>query len=57
LMDRLVECSSTPGDIIIDPFGGSGSTFASAKRLGRQFLGCEMDKTFYDLSVDRLNKL
>jgi DNA modification methylase len=57
LMDRLVECSSTPGDIIIDPFGGSGSTFASAKRLGRHFLGCEMDKAFYDLSVERLNKL
>jgi len=41
LMDRFIETHSNPGDLVVDPFAGWGSTGVSALRLGRRFLGCE----------------
>jgi len=42
-------------DIIFDPFLGSGTTAVAAKELGRQFLGFEIDKSYYDIAQDRIN--
>lgn len=41
LMERLVSTHSNPGDLIVDPFAGWGSTGISAVKLGRRFVGCE----------------
>jgi len=43
LMARLVATHSNPGDLVVDPFAGTGTTGVVALRLGRRFQGCEMD--------------
>lgn len=39
---RAIQISTNPGDIVLDPFGGGGSTYQEAQRLGRLWLGCEI---------------
>jgi modification methylase len=46
LLTRILMSSSNPGDLVLDPFFGSGTTGAVAKRLGRHFLGIERDATY-----------
>jgi modification methylase len=46
LLHRIILASSKPGDLVMDPFFGSGTTGAAAKRLGRHYLGIERDKTY-----------
>jgi DNA modification methylase len=43
LMDRIVSMASDPGSMVLDPFGGSGTTFVAAELTGRRWLGCELD--------------
>jgi len=43
LLDRVVEMSTEPGDLVVDPFGGSGTTFAVCESKHRQWLGMEID--------------
>jgi len=43
LMDRIVSLASDPGSIVVDPFGGSGTTYVAAELLGRQWIGMELD--------------
>lgn len=43
------------GDIILDPFSGSGTTCVTSKEINRNYLGIEIDKEFHKISVDRLN--
>jgi len=54
LMNRLVESCSNENDVILDPFMGSGSTALSCKKLNRNYIGCELDKTYYQVCLDRL---
>jgi site-specific DNA-methyltransferase (adenine-specific) len=42
LLGRIIRACSNPGDLVLDPFGGSGTTLAVAKKLGRSFLGLEL---------------
>lgn len=42
LLCRVLDVSSAPGDVVLDPFGGSGTTFAVAEKLHRRWLGCEL---------------
>jgi site-specific DNA-methyltransferase (adenine-specific) len=42
LMDRVLRIGSKEGDTVLDPFGGSGTTFMAAELLGRKWLGCEL---------------
>ena len=46
LLARIMLAASNPGDLIFDPFFGSGTTGAVARRLGRKFLGVERDETY-----------
>lgn len=46
LLYRVIASSTKPGDVILDPFFGSGTTGAVAKQLGRHFIGLERDKTY-----------
>ncbi len=43
LLDRVVALSTRPGDTVLDPFGGSGTTYAVCERKGRRWLGVEID--------------
>lgn len=52
LLDRVIELSTLPGDLVVDPFGGSGTTFAVCENRGRHWLGIELD--FADVIVERL---
>ena len=56
LIDRLIIASSNEHDLVIDPFSGSGSTMLSAYRNNREFIGFELDETYFNLSNDRLNE-
>ena len=46
LLYRVIMSSTKPGDVILDPFFGSGTTGAVAKKLGRHFIGLEREKTY-----------
>lgn len=43
LLHRVVQMSTHEGDLVLDPFGGSGTTFHVAEKLGRRWLGCEIE--------------
>jgi DNA modification methylase len=46
LLGRIVRVSSNPGDLVLDPFAGSGTTLAVAKKLGRQWIGIELSTDY-----------
>ena len=46
LLGRIIRVSSDPGDLVVDPFGGSGTTLTVAKKLGRRFMGIELSKEY-----------
>lgn len=54
LMTRLVRASSSPGEIVIDPFAGTGTVPVVCKELGRRFLGFERDPKLRQICLDRL---
>ncbi len=54
LMEFYILNSSKKGDIVMDSFMGTGSTGVAAIRNGRKFIGVEIDKTYYDIAVARL---
>ncbi|HEY3174332.1 MAG TPA: site-specific DNA-methyltransferase [Candidatus Polarisedimenticolia bacterium] len=54
LIRRLVLASSNEGDLVIDPFGGSGTTYAICEQTGRRWLGCERDESYCRLIRTRL---
>ncbi len=54
LIERLILASSRPGDLVVDPFVGSGTTAVVAARLGRRFLCGDADGRFVGLARDRL---
>lgn len=55
LMEWLVKIHTNEGDIVLDPFMGSGTTGLACKNLNRDFIGIELDKKYYDIAVDRIN--
>ncbi|OPB29221.1 site-specific DNA-methyltransferase [Bartonella sp. WD12.1] len=54
LLARIIMASSKPGDIILDPFFGSGTTGAVAKLLGRNFVGIEREQSYIDAAHERI---
>lgn len=55
LVSRLVEASSSPRDLVVDPFLGSGTTAVVAQRSGRRFIGFENDPDYVRLAMKRLS--
>jgi|SRR5579884_105262 len=53
---QLIEAFSSPGDLVLDPFAGSGSTLAAARMLGRKWLGIELDAQYHALACQRLGQ-
>ena len=54
LLHRVLLSASRVGDVILDPFFGTGTTGAAAKRLGRHFIGIERDETYAKLAEKRI---
>jgi site-specific DNA-methyltransferase (adenine-specific) len=54
LLERIVLASSNPGDLILDPFAGTFTTGAVAKRLGRRFIGIERERDYLKIGLRRL---
>jgi modification methylase len=54
LLHRIMLASSKPGDVVLDPFFGSGTTGAVARRLGRHFIGVERERTYADAALARI---
>jgi len=55
LARRAVDCFSNPGDLVLDPFAGVGTTLKVAKDLGRQHIGFEKEPHYYNQAVLRIN--
>jgi site-specific DNA-methyltransferase (adenine-specific) len=54
LIRKLVFASSNRGDIILDPFSGSGTTLVVAEQSGRRWLGCELNPQYNELAIKRI---
>jgi DNA modification methylase len=54
LVEPCILAGSKPGDMVLDPFAGSGTTVAVAKRHGRRGVGCELNPTYHALAQARL---
>ncbi|MEM9705550.1 MAG: DNA methyltransferase [Pseudomonadota bacterium] len=54
LLHRILTATSKPGDLVLDPFFGSGTTGAVAKKLGRRFLGIEQDQKYIEAARARI---
>jgi len=55
LMELIIKTSSNEGDVILDPFGGTGTTASVAKRLNRKFITMDISKEYYEIIVKRIN--
>ncbi|MEL7087984.1 MAG: site-specific DNA-methyltransferase, partial [Planctomycetota bacterium] len=54
LLERIIRCSSNEGDLVFDPFAGSGTTLAVANRLQREWLGCELSPEYRKKALQRI---
>lgn len=56
LTDRIIKMFSNEGDVVADFFCGSGTTLVSAKKLNRNYIGCDINEKAIHITEDRLNK-
>ncbi len=56
LLEQLIRNNSKPGDTVLDPFMGSGSTGVACVRSGRNFIGIEIDETYFDTAEKEIKK-
>ena len=54
LMEDIIAIHTNPGDIVLDPFMGVGTTGVAAKRLDRGFIGIELEKEYYKTAEKRM---
>ena len=57
LLYRLILASSNPGEVVLDPFFGSGTTGAVAKKLHRHFIGIEKDPSYIQIAQERIDRI
>jgi DNA modification methylase len=56
LLERLIRIYTNPGDVVLDPYMGSGTTGVACKRTGRNFVGIEKDPEFFKLALSNIQK-
>lgn len=54
MIARIIKASSNKNDLILDCFMGSGTTAIVSKKMGRNFIGTESNKDYYDLCIKQL---
>ena len=54
LLFRILNATTTPGDIVLDPFFGTGTTGAVARKLGRHFIGIEREESYINAALTRI---
>lgn len=52
--EELIKIHSNANNLVFDPFSGSGTTALACKNLGRNFIGSEIDKNYYEKALKRL---
>ncbi|MCM8821861.1 MAG: site-specific DNA-methyltransferase [Candidatus Omnitrophica bacterium] len=57
LLERILLASTNQGDLVFDPFMGSGTTAVAAIRLKRRFVGCELEPLFIEISIKRVEEV
>ena len=57
LLANLISSVTKPGDLILDPFAGSGSTLVAAKKTGRRFIGIELDADYFVTAQRRIEEV
>jgi modification methylase len=57
LLFRIIMATTKPGDVVLDPFFGTGTTGAVAKKLGRRFIGIERDESYIAAAQERIDKV
>ena len=57
LLGRIIRCSSNRGECVLDPFAGSGTSMAVAKKLGRQFIGFDLSADYAASAQNRLDQI
>ncbi len=57
LLKHIINISSNPGDLVFDPFMGVGSTGVASIELNRKFIGCEIDKNYYEACEKRMTDI
>ncbi|MDR1363303.1 MAG: site-specific DNA-methyltransferase [Spirochaetaceae bacterium] len=55
LLRKIVLASSNSGDIVLDPFSGSGTTLVASEQLGRKWMGCEMNQEYNSWAIKRID--
>jgi len=54
LLERIILMATDEGDIVLDPFSGTGTTAIAAKRMGRQFIGFDIDEKYITITENKL---
>jgi DNA modification methylase len=57
LAAHFIQLHTQPGDVVLDPFMGSGTTGLAAVKLGREFIGIELDETWFDMASAQIDAL
>ena len=57
LLARIIRSTSNPQELVLDPFGGSGTTMCVAKKLGRQFIGLELSEEYVKYINERIERI
>lgn len=57
VLERIIRVATNPDDVVLDPFAGSGTTLAVAKKLGRRYLGCELSDDYAAGVQERLDRI
>ena len=57
LLNRVIQLSSNSGDLVLDPFMGTGTTAIVAKRLGRHYAGIDIDVKYRDIAMTKLSQI
>lgn len=56
IMEKIIRNSTREGQTVLDPFSGSGTTAIACYNNNRNFIGFELDKNYYDISLDRIEQ-
>ncbi len=57
LMEQIINVHTNPGEIVLDPFMGSGTTGVAALKNNRKFIGIELDTNYYEIALNRVKKI